>query len=42
MNPAASLAVMFLGYRLFGGAGMLLMPIAAHTALTLYRNGSFK
>jgi predicted PurR-regulated permease PerM len=41
LNPIVSLTAIFMGYRLFGFAGMILMPITAHILITLYKNGSF-
>jgi sporulation integral membrane protein YtvI len=41
LNPIVALTAIFIGYRLFGFAGMILMPITAHILITLYKNGSF-
>jgi predicted PurR-regulated permease PerM len=41
LNPIVALTAIFMGYRLFGFAGMILMPITAHILITLYKKGSF-
>jgi sporulation integral membrane protein YtvI len=41
LNPVVALTAIFVGYKLFGFAGMILMPITAHILITLYKNGSF-